>query len=109
SIPNVQAQISTGKWNATLQLHENISLPFRLTSHHKNNSIEFVVQNAEEKIVLRNLKQEGDTFSVQFPDFNSVLKFKATKKELRGYWINYNKTDYQIPFEAKLESKQNKK
>lgn len=109
STPNVQAQISTGKWNATLQLHENISLPFRLTSHHKNNSIEFVVQNAEEKIVLRNLKQEGDTFSVQFPDFNSVLKFKATKKELRGYWINYNKTDYQIPFEAKLESKQNKK
>ena len=109
SISSVEAQITPGKWNASLKLHENTYLPFRLEINKGEAEYKFTVFNADEKIELKNVSQKGDTFTLQFPDFNSVLQFNISKNKLQGYWINYNRgNDYKIPFEANLQVKEKK-
>ena len=51
-----------------------------------------------EKAVFKN-----DSVYLKFPYFNSELVFKIiSKKELNGYWVNYNKgADYKIPCTSK--------
>lgn len=109
SISNFQAQIITGNWNAALQLNENTVLPLRLEVTKGKDAYEFAFVTAGEKINLKNVSQQADTFTLQFPDFNSVLKFKPGKNKIQGYWINYNRgNDYQIPFSAALKRKEKK-
>lgn len=103
SIYSAQAQIAIGKWDAALHLDANTNLPLRLEVKKGANEYEFTILNADEKIALKNVSQKGDTFTLQFPDFNSFLKFKISKKKFEGYWINYNRgNNYQIPFSAQL-------
>lgn len=109
SVFSLHAQIATGKWEASLQLDKNTSLPLRLEVQKGQAEYAFTIVNAEERIALKNLSQKGDTFTLQFPDFNSVLKFKISKKKFKGYWINYNRgNNYQIPFSANLAGKTKK-
>jgi thiol-disulfide isomerase/thioredoxin len=106
SISSLQAQIATGKWNAALKLDSNTTLPLRLEVEKGADEYEFTIVNSEERIALKNVSQKGDTFTLQFPDFNSVLKFKISKKKFEGYWINYNRgNNYLIPFSAQLAGK----
>jgi len=90
--------ITKGYWNAQLQLNENDILPFNLRIE-KNNQITLI--NAEESILLDSASFFQDSLHVKFPFFNSELIFIATKKELNGYWVNYQKgPNYKIPFFA---------
>lgn len=109
SISSLHAQLIPGKWDATLQINENISLPIRLEVVKGKTEYEFSIVNSTEKIQLKNISQQADTFTLQFPDFNSVLKFKPGKKKIDGYWINYNRgNDYKITFSAKKAVKKKK-
>jgi len=90
--------VTKGYWNAQLQLNDNNILPFKLKVE-KNNRITLI--NAEESIQLDSVYVLQDSLHVRFPFFNSELIFVATKKELKGYWVNYQKgPDYKIPFSA---------
>ncbi len=110
SVTRIQAQITSGRWNARLELSETIDLPFRLEIKKNKIEYQFTVYNAKEKIKLRNIKIKSDTFILQFPDFNSVLKFKVIKNELHGHWVNYNRgNEYQIPFTATINQKEKRK
>lgn len=108
SIYGVQAQIASGKWDAALHLDANTTLPLRLEVKKGADEYEFTIVNAEERIALKNVSQKGDTITLLFPDFNSALKFKISKKKFQGHWINYNRgNNYQIPFSAELAGNKN--
>ena len=98
-----QSKIQIGHWNASLELGENIILPFNLEVSKAQKKLIFSIHNAEEKIVLLTPEFDKDSVKIDFPNFHSSLKFKVNnKKHLAGYWINFNKgNDYKIPFEAK--------
>lgn len=96
---NKKLNINTGSWYSELQLNEKDILPFQLIV--KDTSSFFVV-NGEEQIQLNQPIYKNDSVVLKFPYFNSELVFKViSKKELNGYWVNYNKgSDYKIPFHS---------
>lgn len=99
-----------GNYNAYLQLNETTQLPVHLTVEKKQKQTILVVHNAEERIELKNGIKKGDTIVLPFPNFDSEIRFIThLKKEIRGYWINYNKgSNYKIPFLANLNLKDQK-
>jgi len=102
-----QIKVQTGKWNASLSLTSDTKLPFRMEVRQTKGSYVFSIHNAEEEIVLNNPVQTGDSVSLEFPNFHSMLKFKVDNKHLlNGYWVNFNKgKNYIIPFTASFSKK----
>ena len=114
SATSVYAQkipLLTGSYSAYLQLNETTQLPVHLTVEKKQKRMLLVVHNAEERIELMNGIKKGDTIILPFPSFDSELRFITyKKKEIRGFWFNYNKgANYKIPFFANLNQKTRKK
>jgi len=102
STVKTQTKVQPGKWNASLQLTPDTKLSFRMEVKKHKESYAFSIHNAEEKITLNKPVNEGDSVSLEFPNFHSVLKFKIENKHsLNGYWTNFNKgKNYRIPFKA---------
>lgn len=95
-------KISQGNWVGELALSDSNHLPFNIVISKKGVNYSFIVENGEEMIQLNTPIQKGDSLYVAFPFFNSELVFTtASKRELTGYWVNYNRKNYQLPFEAK--------
>ncbi|MNJ83349.1 Sporulation thiol-disulfide oxidoreductase A precursor [compost metagenome] len=103
--------LTPGSYSAYLQLNETTQLPVHLTVEKKQKRILLVVNNAEERIELTNGINKGDTIILPFPSFDSELRFIThKKKEIRGFWFNYNKgANYKIPFFANFNPKPRKK
>lgn len=103
-------QLFPGNYKAYLQLNETTQLPVHLSVEKKQKQTILVVHNAEERIELTNGIKKGDTTVLAFPSFDSELRFIThKKKEIRGYWINYNKANnYKIPFFANFNLKDHK-
>lgn len=91
--------IKTGYWTGNLTLTKDQSLPFIFNVTKKDHAIIFKIKNSNEEIVLINNSHNLDSLILSFPNFNSQLHLhKKSKKELVGYWINFNKgLDYRIP------------
>lgn len=92
--------ISTGEWSATLKLTEQDKLPFKLVVEKINDLYKLLIFNAEEKIILSDVKNEKDSIIASFSEYNSQLIFKESNNELDGYWINHEKKNYKLPFHA---------
>jgi thiol-disulfide isomerase/thioredoxin len=100
-----QLPLKTGEYAAGLQLNQTTSLPVRMSVERKGKATVLVVKNAEERIELTPSKKDGDTLIIPFPSFDSELRVVASKKRrLKGFWVNYNKANYRIPFEAQLKT-----
>lgn len=110
SLFSQQIPLKPGAYEAHLQLSSSTALPVRLTIETREKQKILIIRNAEERIELQVKKQEGDTFVISFPNFDSELRVIAVKKRrLKGFWVNHNKAgNYWIPFEASLieEAKQ---
>jgi hypothetical protein len=108
NIPVLQAQqipLKAGEYSAGLRLNQTTSMPVRLSVERKGKSTILVIKNAEERIELTPSKKDGDTLIIPFPSFDSELRVVASKKKrLNGFWVNYNKVNYRIPFEAQLKT-----
>lgn len=96
---NKKINIKSGSWVSELKLNNKDILPFNLTI---TKDFSFIIKNGEEQIKLDHPVLISDSVIVRFPYFNSELVFKVVnKKELNGYWVNYNKgKDYKIPFHS---------
>lgn len=101
-------KLTPGKYNAYLRLNETTQMPIRLHVEIKQKQNILVITNSEERIELTTFIKSGDSNVVAFPSFDSELRFIThKKKEMRGFWINYNKgKNYKIPFYAHLETKE---
>lgn len=111
SVYSQKIPLLPGSYSAYLQLNETTQLPVHLTVEKKQKRTLLVVNNAEERIELTNGIKKGDTIVLPFPSFDSELRFIThKKKEIRGFWFNYNKgVNYKIPFFANFNPKTRKK
>jgi thiol-disulfide isomerase/thioredoxin len=99
-----QHKFSPGKWTARLNLSPSVSMPVFLSLE----SNELVIQNGKERIPLIRQAHSSDSIDFHFPNFDSFIRVKATKKAMTGFWYNRLKgMHYKIPFSANL-SKKNK-
>ncbi len=93
-------KLKTGKWTGVLQLTSSDQLPFEVEIKGKKDDISIHVINGEERIVLDKITFSNDSLLIPFPNFNSRLVLhKNSKKQLKGYWQNLNKTAYRIPLD----------
>lgn len=94
--------LKNGSWTGKLQLNTTTNLPFEFLVSGKKKSQIFTIINGEETIVLEKGKIMRDSIHYVFPAYNSELVIrKKNKRNLKGYWINYNKgNSYTIPFTA---------
>lgn len=104
---NQKVRLKQGGWIGALQLNEKDVLPFNFIVKKQKGTTTFTVENGEEMIKLDSAIVKNDSVHVRFPYFNSELVFAATsKKEVNGYWVNYNKgPHYKIPFTSKRAKK----
>jgi len=69
-------------------------------------SKKITITNAQETIVLTDIKQVGDSLFIQMDPYDSELRLVLEKKEMKGVWVNYAKgKDYQLPFYARNGNK----
>lgn len=99
---NKSLKLKKGNWIGELKLSKNDVLPFDIVIEKSKENYVFSIENGEEMIQLSDPIQKGDSLYVHFPYFNSELIFTTkSSKELSGFWVNYNKKNYRIPFSAK--------
>ncbi len=99
-------KLKKGRWVANLQLNEKDVLPFEMEVQKNDGNYKFFVVNGDEMIEMKLPKIENDSVHLKFPYFNSELVFVADgKKSINGYWQNFNKKNYTIPFAAERSKK----
>ncbi len=93
------ANIKTGVWKGVLQLNDSTQLPFNFQV--KALSLEII--NADERIVVDEIKFFGDSVFIKMPVFDSEFRVQMIGDTLmKGSWINHAKKDKSIiPFHAK--------
>ncbi len=103
-----QIQYTFGHWHAELALNDRLNLPFDLQvveqsfcsmAEQKGTIPLLIICNGEERITLTGKKGKEGEINYSFPIIESELKVKFAEngKELKGTWINYNKSKIQ-PF-----------
>lgn len=99
-------RLKKGRWVAGLQLNDKDILPFEMEIEATENGYQFYVVNGDEMIKMQTPQVTNDSVHIRFPYFNSELVFITDgKKSIHGYWQNFNKTNYTIPFEAERSKK----
>lgn len=99
-------KLKKGRWVAGLQLNDKNVLPFEMEVQKVDGGYQFYVVNGDEMIEMQSPKVENDSIHLRFPYFNSELVFVADgKKAINGYWQNFNKKNYTIPFTAERSKK----
>jgi thiol-disulfide isomerase/thioredoxin len=95
-------KLKKGIWHSELQLTESDLLPFELIVSKTKGDYQFSIMNGEEKIELASPRIVNDSVYIPFSVFNSELVFAVKdKKNIEGWWYNYNKgKDYRIAFAA---------
>ncbi len=90
-------KLKEGNWRAVLKITEDIELPFNFLV---NKDAEIIIQNAEEKIIVKDITYNGSNLTIFFPVFSTYIEAVVKENGLEGFWINPEKKDYKIPFFA---------
>lgn len=99
---NQKIKLKNGVWLSQLFINETDVLPFELEITKIKKSYQFTIYNGEERIQLSTPEISEDSLRIRFPYFNSELVYHIdSKKEITGYWYNYNKNNYSIPTKAR--------
>ncbi len=78
-----------------------LELPFNFEVQKKGKKITITIHNAEEKIIVDEIKQKGDSIFIKMPVFDSEFRVKKVGDDWQGLWINHYRKDHnKIPFIA---------
>lgn len=90
--------LRSGIWRMEMALNKSV-LPFNFELSKDS----MVIVNGEERIVLTDIKYQGDSITISHPVFESEFFLKAeSDSSIEGVWVNYYKgADYKIKVKAK--------
>lgn len=96
-----QKSLQNGHWLFEIQIDKTnpkITIPFNVEIVGSN---QLIIQNAEERIEVREITYINDSVFIKMPVFGSEFKGKFTAKTISGNYFNYNKSKISpIPFVA---------
>ncbi|NQX76113.1 TlpA disulfide reductase family protein [Gilvibacter sp.] len=95
SCGDTEPQIKTGDWRATLELEDQILLPFNLEFKADGTA---VIRNADERITITNISIQGDTVTLAHPVFAGVFEGVLSDDMIKGDFVIAN-MERSIPFE----------
>ncbi|RAV97904.1 peroxiredoxin family protein [Pseudochryseolinea flava] len=92
--------LQTGIWRATIDIQGH-ELPFGLEIlKDKSGSYDFVIRNADERLLLDEVSIEGDSLNATLHIFDANIKAKIDGDELRGYFVKNYDPGYKHVFKA---------
>lgn len=106
----IRAQnLKSGVWRGVLFLGDtknDLILPFNFNVKNNNQKTVIEILNADEKIIVDEIRFAGDSVNFQMPVFDTEFKTVLRNDTLRGYWYNhYRKEKNKIQFEAYYNDK----
>lgn len=87
-----QNTLEDGIWHADLQLNDSTNLSFIL----KTSAGTMVIENADERIELTDIRYEDDSVWARFPYYDSELRFTNLGPLLNGEFVNHGKTSNNV-------------
>jgi len=96
-------KINAGLWRVEIVLSDTITLPFLMTASDAETPT-FTVQNADERIVIKNVRIVGDSIYMEMPVFMAGFEGVFTENEMSGVFVKYDAEDYRLPFTAKFNN-----
>ena len=75
-------------------------LPFNFTVDSIAGGITVTLRNAEERLLLNEVRMEGDTVSIVMHIFDAELRGKVTGDSLNGFFVKNHEKNYRLPFRA---------
>lgn len=101
--------LKQGTWRGILTLDDSTELvcPFNFDLAFLNDSTTLTIHNADEKILVNEIKFNNDSVFIRMPVFDSEFRCKlAGDSLLKGNWINHSRKDKNvIPFTATFGQK----
>jgi hypothetical protein len=93
-------EIPVGIWRAIIY-QQGKELPFNFEISKKKENISLTIFNGEERILIEELIQKGDSLIVQMPFFDSGFRLRYSNGILSGNFYKYYAENYVLPMEAK--------
>lgn len=85
-----------------INVAEGRQLPFNFEVTYKGKKPIITIRNADERIVVDEIQQKGDSLFFKMPVFDTEFKCKIRGDSIEGNWINHYRTSKNIiPFKAK--------
>lgn len=98
---NETSGLVLGEWQGSILQNDSTDLKFNFKLSALNDSIYgFTVFNAEEKLEAKMLELVEDSFRIEMPVFANHFLVKHENDQLKGYYINPDADNYQLPFSA---------
>jgi thiol-disulfide isomerase/thioredoxin len=92
--------LKTGIWRATVEI-QGRELPFNFEVKKVNaNEIHILLKNAEEEILLDEIKIKDDSIDIALHVFDANIKARIDGDSLVGLFIKNPAKDYRLPFRA---------
>jgi thiol-disulfide isomerase/thioredoxin len=93
-------KLKTGIWRATIEIQGQL-LPFNFDVVEDNDdSYDIYIRNAEEKLLLDEVKIKDDSVNIGLHIFDANIKARISNDSLIGEFIKNYEKDYNIPFVA---------
>jgi thiol-disulfide isomerase/thioredoxin len=109
SLHSFSAKLKEGTYRATLLLDEknSVLLPFNFDVVYKNKKPNIIIRNADEKIIVNEIKIKGDSVIIKMPVFDTEFRCKFNGDSLQGKWINHYRTEKNVlDFNARYGDKE---
>lgn len=100
-------KLKPGTYRGVLVLDStnNIELPFNFEVNYQGKKLQLIIRNAEEKILVNEVKTKGDSVFIKMPIFDTEFRVKRVGDNLEGVWINhYRKENNKIRFKAEFNN-----
>jgi thiol-disulfide isomerase/thioredoxin len=87
-------RIKEGVYRGALLIDEKngLEIPFNFEVKYKGKKPQIIIMNADERIVVDELKQKGDSLNFKMPVFDTEFRTRIVDGNLEGVWINHYKT-----------------
>ncbi|WP_276365849.1 TlpA disulfide reductase family protein [Chryseolinea sp. H1M3-3] len=91
--------LKSGIWRATVEI-QGKELPFNFDVQRDGNKTVVYLINAEERLLLDEVKVDGDSVDIVMHIFDANIKARLKGDTLEGLFIKNFATDYRLPFQA---------
>ena len=98
-------KLTEGVWRGALNIGKDknileVPFNFEVTGDDK-----VIIYNGEERIEVTDISIDSNQISIKMPVFGSEFRLSKKNDSLEGFWYNYNKKNYRIPFKAETNNK----
>ncbi|GAB3532026.1 hypothetical protein GCM10027443_15180 [Pontibacter brevis] len=100
SSENSSSFIQTGTWRVSLQA-QGQEIPFIMEAQEKEGTTVLYLVNGEERILLDEIQQQGDSVKIGLHTFDADLIAKVDGNKMEGRFVKHDaETPYSVPFVA---------